>query len=75
MEEKLNELLEKAELKLIAYDRERVEINHKMSFLKEHGFNKELDWLQHKKNAMSDLFYDYRETVQNIRDLLNEWLS
>ena len=37
---KLNELLEKAELKLIEYDSERVEINHKMTFLKEHGAKK-----------------------------------
>lgn len=75
MEEKLNELLEKAELKLLEYDRERVEINHKMTFLKEHGFNKELEWLHHKKNAMSDLFYDYRTTVKDIRELLNKWLG
>jgi len=34
MEEKLNELLEKAELKLIEYDRTFVEINLKMTFLR-----------------------------------------
>ena len=75
MEEKLNELLEKAELKLIKYDRERVEINHKMSFLQEHGFNKELEWLRHRKHSMIDVLEDYKDTVRNIREILNAWQS
>jgi hypothetical protein len=75
MEEKLNELLEKAELKLIKYDRERVEINHKMSFLQEHGFNKEYDWLRHRKDSMIDVLGDYKDTVRNIREMLNAWQS
>lgn len=75
MEEKLNELLEKAELKLIEYDRTRVEINHKMTFLREHGFNKELEWLRHQKDSMIDVFEDYKNTVRNIRDMLNKWQS
>ena len=75
MEEKLNELLEKAELKLIEYDRTRVEINYKMTFLREHGFNKELEWLRHQKDSMIDIFEDYKDTVRNIRDMLNKWQS
>ena len=75
MEKKLNELLEKAELKLIEYDRERVEINYKMSFLREHGFNKELEWLRHQKDLMIDVFEDYKDTVRNIREMLNAWQS
>ena len=75
MEEKLNELLEKAELKLIEYDRVRIEINHKMTFFQEHGFNKELEWLRHQKNSMIDIFEDYKDTVRNIRDMLNKWQS
>ena len=75
MEEKLNELLEKAELKIIEYDKERVEINHKMSFLREHGFNKELEWLSHRKDSMIDVFEDYKDTVKSIREMLNAWQS
>jgi hypothetical protein len=82
MEEKLNELLEKAELKLIEYDRTRIEISHKMTFLREHGFNKESEWLRHQKDSMFwsiikmiDVFEDYKDTVRNIRDMLNKWQS
>ena len=75
MEEKLNELLKKAELKLIEYDRTRVEIHHKIIFLCEHGFNKELEWLRHQKDSMTDVFEDYKDTIRNIRDLLNKWQS
>ena len=75
MEEKLNELLEKAELKLIEYDRTRVEINYKIRFLREHGFNKELEWLIHQKDSMIDVLDDYKDTVINIRDMLNKWQS
>ncbi len=75
MEEKLNELLEKAELKLIEYDRISVEINYKMTFLHEHGFSKELEWLRHQKDSMIDVFENYKDTVRNIRDMLNKWQS
>ena len=75
MEEKLNELLEKAELQIIQHEKEREELSNKIRFLKEHGFEKEKEWLLNKKNAMNDVFFDYRETVQNIREMLNKWLS
>ena len=75
MEDKLNEILEKAELKLIEYDKSRVEINHKMTFLLEHVFNKELEWLRHKKDSMINVFEDYKDTVRDIRDVLNQWQS
>ena len=75
MEEKLNEILEKAELKLIEFDRILDEINHKMKFLREHGFNKELEWLRHQKLSMFDVLEDYKDTVRNIRDMLNAWNS
>lgn len=75
MEEKLNEILEKAELRIVQYEKEREELSHKIRFLKEHGFEKEKEWLLNKKNAMNDVFFDYRDSVEKIRELLNKWLS
>jgi len=75
MEEHLNELLEKAELKIIKHEKEREELSCKIRFLKEHGFEKEKEWFDNKRNAMDDVFFDYRETVQNIREMLNKWSS
>jgi hypothetical protein len=46
-----------------------------MTFLREHGFNKELEWLRHQKDSMIDVFEDYKDTVRNIRDMLNKWQS
>lgn len=75
MEEKLNELLEKAELKLTEYDRERTDLNHKMRFLIEHKFEKELEWIRFKRESMCEIFEDYRDTVTEIREMLNKWQS
>jgi hypothetical protein len=53
----------------------RIEINHKITFLHEHGFKKELEWLKHKKDSMICVFEDYKDTVRKIRDMLNLWQS
>ena len=73
MKEKLNELLEKAESEIVKYNNEIIEINYKMLFLKEHGFNKELEWLKYKKDSMIEIFRGYKSTVKNLREMLNAW--
>jgi hypothetical protein len=75
MEERLNEILEDAEERILQYEREREELNYKIRFLQDHGFEKEKDWVVNKCKALSSVFFCYRETVQNIRELLNKWAS
>ena len=75
MEEKLNELLEKAELKVCVYEKIIDELKNKVLFLNEAGFKKEAEWVQIKKIGMVDVYNDYQNTVEQIRKLLNDWLS
>ena len=74
MEEKLNELLEKAELDIFDYKKLIEEIKHKITFLKEAGFQKEAEWHKHGLESMTYIGRDYQNTVEDIRKLLNDWL-
>lgn len=75
MEEKFNEILLKYELKQIEFEREKNELTQKCVFLKEHGFNKELEWAIHEKQAKMDLYISFRDSLKELRDLLNAWNS
>ena len=75
MEEKLNEILEQAEIKLISYEKDVQLLNSEIEFLMKHKFYKELDHVKTSRNSKVELFEDYRETVRKTRDLLNKWNS
>jgi len=75
MEEKFNEILQKHEIRLIDFEREKNEMAQKCLFLKEHGFNKELEWLNHERQSKIDLFLNYRDAIKELRELLNAWNS
>ena len=75
MEEKLNELLEIAELNIIDFEYKLVSIDHKISFMSEHKFDRELEWLLYERTSLTALFQDYKKTVTDIREMLNKWQS
>ena len=75
MEEAIKEILKKHESNVVKYTKERDERMAKMRFMQEHGFKKELEHLNTQKEAVSDIFLDYREAVEQLRKLLNDWNS
>ena len=75
MEEKQKELIETNENILVKYTQERDARLAKMRFMNEHKFMQELAHLQIQKDAISDIFYDYRNAIEELRMLLNSWNS
>ncbi len=73
MEEKLNEIIEAHENNLLKYTQERDARQAKMHFMIEHKFEQELQHLRTQKDAVSDMFYDYRTAIEDLRKLLNDW--
>ncbi len=75
MEEKLNKIIETHELNLVKYTQERDARNAEMQFLREHNFEKEYEHLLNQKMATSDMFYDYRNAIDEFRKMLDAWNS
>lgn len=75
MEEILQKLIEEHELNLNKYAIECSTRIAKMQFLNEHKFMHELEHLQTQKDAVSDIFYDYRKAIEDLRKILNDWNS
>jgi hypothetical protein len=75
MEDKLKEIIEAHELNLVKYTQERDARNAKMEFMREHKFENELQHLRTQKDAITDIFYDYRKAIEDLRELLNAWQS
>ena len=75
MEEHLKKIIEEHELKLVKYQSEKDYRNHEIHFMVEHNFKREAENLQIKKDAVSDIFYDYRTAIESLRKLLNGWNS
>lgn len=71
MEDKLKEIIEAHEEKLIKYTQERDAIQAKMLFMSEHKFEQEFLHLRTQRDAVSDMFYDYRKCIEDLRELLN----
>ena len=69
MEEKLQKIIETHELNIVKYTQERDERNAKMQFFKEHKFEKEYEHLLTQKMATSDMFYDYRNAIDELRKM------
>jgi hypothetical protein len=75
MEKKLNEIISEHEKNLVKYTQERDSRQEKMRFMSEHKFEHELQHLITQKEAVSDMFYDYRKAIEDLRELLNAWNS
>jgi hypothetical protein len=75
MDEKLNEIIKEHEKNLVKYTQERDLLQGKMRFMAEHKFEHELANLRTQKEAVSDMFYDYRKAIEDLRKLLNAWNS
>lgn len=75
MEEKLKEIIEAHETNLVRYTQERDDRISKMKFLSEHKFMQELAYLQTQRDAINDMFYDYRNAIEELRKMLNAWNS
>ena len=75
MEEKLNKIIETHELNLVKYTQERDARNAKMQFLRDHNFEKEYEHLLTQKMATIDIFYDYRNAIDELRKMLDAWNS
>jgi Spy/CpxP family protein refolding chaperone len=75
MEEKLKKIIEEHEILLEKYNQERGERIAKMNFLNEHKFFHELQHLRTQKDAINDIFYDYRNAIEELRKMLNDWNS
>ena len=75
MEEKLKEIIEAHEANLANYTNERDARQAKMQFMSEHKFEQELQHLRTQKDAVSDMFYDYRKAIEDLREMLNAWKS
>lgn len=43
--------------------------------MREHKFENELQYLRTQKEAISDIFYDYRKSIDDMREILNAWNS
>jgi hypothetical protein len=75
MEEKLQKIIETHELNIVKYTQERDERNAKMQFLRDHNFEKEYEHLLTQKMATGDMFYDYRNAIEELRKMLDAWQS
>ena len=75
MEEKLKEIIEAHENNLLKYTQERDARLSKMQFMSEHKFEQELQHLRTQKDAVSDMFFDYRKAIEDLREMLNAWNS
>ena len=73
--ETLETILTVSENEIVKYTQQRDDIQAKIKFMSEHGFERELDHLRTKKDAFSDVFYDYRLLTEKLRELLNAWNS
>lgn len=73
--ETLDTILTVAESEVVKYSHKKDEIQAKMKFMSEHGFEKELEHLRTKRDAFNDVFYDYRQLTEKLRELLNAWNS
>lgn len=71
METRLTEIIEHHEMELLRYKAEIDSINAKTAFMSEHKFQHELVYLQNKKSAMLDIFFDYKKIIEDLRDVLN----
>jgi len=75
MEEKLKEIIEAHEMHLLKYTQERDARNAKIGFMIDHSFKHEAQFLQEQKDAVTDMFYDYRKAIEDLREMLNAWNS
>ena len=75
MEKILLNLIEKHELNLIKYIIQQDARIAKMEFLNEHKFMHELEHLRTQKDAVSDILYDYRKAIEDLRKMFNDWNS
>ena len=71
--ENLKEIIEAHENNLVKYTQERDARLAKMKFMSDHKFENELQHLRTQKDAVSDMFYDYRKAIEDLREMLNNW--
>ena len=75
MKEKINEVLLKAEAEIGDYDTRNQRRRQKISFLHEHGFHKEKEWLIAEQEATNEIFFYFKNSVRELRKVLNAWNS
>lgn len=75
MEEILQQLIDKNQIKLIKYNDEFTTLNHKISFCREHKFDVEAELLFQKRIAIKDVISDYNDAIDSLQQILNNWNS
>jgi hypothetical protein len=73
MEEKLNEIITKNEVLVQRFTDYQNSLNQKMQFVYDHDFIHEYKHLQTQEQAMTPLLEDYRDAIEELRNLLNAW--
>ena len=75
MEEILQKIIEIHELNVLKYTQEHDERNAKMKFMREHKYEKEHEHLFTQIMATNDMLYDYKNAINDLRIILDDWKS
>jgi len=75
MEEKLKEILDNYEEKIERYEDQVEKLISKMDFCKEHNFKEEFRIANVEYQALNMAVYRWRDMHNQIKKLLNAWLS
>ena len=75
MEEKLKEILDDYEEKIERYEKQVEEMVAKMDFCKVHKFEEEFRITNVQYQALNMAVYRWRDMHNQIKEVLNAWLS
>jgi inorganic pyrophosphatase len=73
MSDRLTQIIEAQELKVLHYCNKLEELNAKMKFTHEHKFFHEFEHLKTQKEVLVEVLYDYKKAVSDLRDMVNAW--
>ena len=72
MKEKLKEIIDLNERVLTRHSKQRDERRERINFMSEHKFEEEVRRLTIERDVTTDLFLDYRNVVDDLKELLNK---
>ncbi len=75
LEEKLTQILDSYEERIIKYENQVDSLESKLNFCSLHNFEEEKRITNVRLNEIERIVYNWRNQQNEIRELLNAWLS
>lgn len=73
MSDKLTQIIQANELKVLHYCNKLEEVNAKMKFTHEHKFLHEFEHLKTQKEVLVEVLYDYKKAIFDLREMVDGW--